>query len=200
MVNTNRIFGSLLLGCLVLSSTSLVAAEPADGKWETLFNGKDLTGWVPMHDVTCVVTNENLQLVKGMGWLRSEKEYGDFILECEWRALVEQYDSGFFIRCQKEGKPWPTDGWQINLRYNQLGGMVRGYKAVVPAEAPKLPVNKWVKFRIEVRGKQCTLFVDGVKAREFNELDRDRGFIGLQVENKAFDFRNIRLQELPAAK
>jgi hypothetical protein len=27
-------------------------------------------------------------------------------------------------------------------------------------------------------------------------LDRDRGYIGIQAENKSFDFRNIRIQEL----
>jgi hypothetical protein len=28
-------------------------------------------------------------------------------------------------------------------------------------------------------------------------LDAERGYIGIQAENKAFDFRNIRVQELP---
>jgi hypothetical protein len=38
--------------------------------------------------------------------------------------------------------------------------------------------------------------VDGERAWEFNELDADRGYIGIQAEGKAFDFRNIRVQEL----
>ncbi len=45
---------------------------PKDGGWQSLFNGKDLSGWVPVHDVTFVVTNGNLRLVTGMGWLRTE--------------------------------------------------------------------------------------------------------------------------------
>jgi hypothetical protein len=53
---------------------------------------------------------------------------------------------------------------------------------------------------MEVRGKKCALFVDGEKAWEFDKLDRDRGFLGIQAENFAFDFRNLRVQELPAAK
>ena len=39
--------------------------------------------------------------------------------------------------------------------------------------------------------------MDGERAWEFKELDADRGYIGIQAENKAFDFRNIRIQELP---
>ena len=193
---SSSIIRAVLLGCLLLPPAVLRAAEPDSGKWVSLFNGKDLSGWVPVHDVTAEVKDGNLRIVKGMGWLRSEKEYGDFVFEAEWRALVKEYDSGFFIRCVKEGKPWPTDGWQINLRYDRLGGLVRGYANVVPSETEKMPVNKWVKFRIEVRGKKCTLFVNGEKAWEFDKLDRDRGYVGIQIEDRAFDFRNIRIREL----
>ena len=192
-----RILGGALLGGLVLAHTSLFAADATEAPWKALFNGQDLTGWVPEHDVTFVVTNGNLRLVTGMGWLRSEKEYGDFILECEWRALVEHYDSGLFFRCQKAGKPWPTDGWQVNLRDDSLGSLVRGYKAVVPSPMPPVPVKQWVKFRLEVRGPTCKLSADGKPVWEFDRLDRDRGFIGIQAENRAFDFRNLRVQELP---
>jgi hypothetical protein len=99
-------------------------------------------------------------------------------------------------RARLEGKPWPKDGWQVNLLRSALGGLVRGYKTVVPAETPPMPLNKWVKFRIEVRGPKVTLDVDGERAWEFNELDAARGYIGIQAENKSFDFRNLRLKEL----
>lgn len=170
------------------------AAEPVQG--ESLFNGKNLDGWVPVHDVTFVVTNGNLRLVKGMGWLRTKKEYGDFILDAEWRALEPGYDSGFFVRAGLEGKPWPKDGWQVNLSRSALGGLVKGYKTVVPSETAPVPVEKWVKFRIEVRGRKITLDVDGERAWEYEGLDATRGYIGIQAENKAFDFRNLRVLEL----
>jgi hypothetical protein len=115
-MNTKRLLSSFaLLTWFCLGPAGQGADTPA-GKWESLFNGKDLTGWRPVHDVTFEVKDGNLRLVKGMGWLRTEKEYGDFILEFEWRALDEKYDSGFFLRSGLDGKPWPTDGWQVNLR------------------------------------------------------------------------------------
>jgi hypothetical protein len=187
-----------LLACFLVGQRA-PAADAGNGKWESLFNGKDLAGWAAVNDVTFEVKDGNLRLVKGMGWLRTEKEYGDFILEFEWRALEEKYDSGFFIRCGLEGKPWPNNGWQVNLRYDALGGLVRGYRSVVPAETPKMPVNKWVKFRLEVKGKKVTLDVDGERAWEYDALDRDRGYIGIQAENKSFDFRSVRIQELESA-
>jgi hypothetical protein len=186
----------LVLGPLGWVAPGLRADEPKPGAWETLFNGKDLTGWRPVHDVSFIVTNGNLRLVRGMGWLRTEKQYQDFVFEAEWRALVPGYDSGFFVRAGLEGKPWPTDGWQINLNRGALGSLVKGYKTVVPAETPPMPLNKWVKFRIEVRGKKITLDVDGERAWEFKDLDAPRGYIGIQAEDRAFDFRNLRVQEL----
>ena len=79
----------LTLSCLAFSPSG-AAAEAGEGKWEDLFNGKDLSGWVGVHDVKFEVVEGNLRLVKGMGWLRTEKPYRDFILEFEWRALEEE--------------------------------------------------------------------------------------------------------------
>jgi hypothetical protein len=189
-----KLIGQLLLA-LLLSTWFAFAADSTPGPWQSLFNGQDLKGWLPVHDVTFEVKDGNLRLVKGMGWLRTERAYKDFILEFEWRALEEQYDSGIFLRAGLEGKPWPKDGWQLNLRYNQIGGLVKGYRTVVPAENPKAPVNQWVKMRVEVRGTRVKLVVDGEEAWETDKLDAAQGYVGIQAENKAFDFRNIRIQE-----
>jgi hypothetical protein len=186
----------LLAGGLSLRPCA-AAEEAKESGWVSLFNGKDLAGWVPVHDATFVVTNGNLRLVTGMGWLRTKKQYTNFVLEAEWRALERQYDSGFFVRAGLEGKPWPNEVWQVNLAWNALGALVKGYKTVVPAETPPMPLNQWVKFRMEVRGRKITLEVNGERAWEFDKLDSPRGFVGLQAENKSFDFRNLRLRELP---
>lgn len=193
-----RLCPLVLAAGLALAGTAVGADAPKDGPGQSLFNGKDLAGWAPVHDVTFVVTNANLRLVKGMGWLRTEKQFSDFILEVEWCALEPGYDSGLFLRAGVEGKPWPKDAWQVNLKDNALGGLVKGFKTVVPAETPRMPVGKWVKFRLEARGGKLTLDVDGERAWEFNELDAERGYVGIQAENKAFDFRNLRIQELTA--
>lgn len=199
-MNTRRTAAALAwLLTVLLTTAGLLAAEP-EGKWVSLFNGKNLDGWTKVHDVDFQVVDGNLRLVKGMGWLRTDKEYQNFVLEFEWRALVDKYDSGVFIRAGLEGKPWPKDGWQVNLRYDALGGLVKGYSPIVPAENPKMPVNQWVKFRLEVNGKKVTLTVDGEEAWSYDKLDAEKGYIGIQAENFAFDFRNIRIMELSVAK
>ena len=137
-----KLFPAALLACLAFTQPCVAADAAKDSGWQSLFNGKDLSGWVPVYEVTFAVTNGNLRLVSGMGWLRTEKQYGDFILEAEWRALVPEYDSGFLIRAGLEGKPWPKDGWQVNLNRSVLGGLVKGNKTVVPAETPPIFVGK----------------------------------------------------------
>ena len=186
----------LLWSALFLLLTSLPTTRAADAPWQSLFNGKDLQGWVPVHEVTFQVVEGNLRLVKGMGWLRTEKEYKDFILEFEWRALEEKYDSGIYFRAGLNGKPWPDGGWQINLRHDALGGLVKGYSSMVPSETDRKPVNQWVKVRLEVRGKKTKLVVDGEDAWESEKVDAEKGYLGIQAENKSFDFRNLRIQEL----
>ena len=186
---------SLSMSLFLLLACAL-SAPGGDAKGTSLFNGKDLTGWKAVHDVTFVVTNSNLRLVTGMGWLSTEKQFKDFVLEFEWRALEPQYDSGIFLRAGAEGRPWPTGGWQVNLSSSALGALVKGYKTIVPAETPRMPLNQWVKFRIEVRGKTVRLDVNGERAWEYQALDAERGFVGIQAENKSFDFRNIEIQEV----
>jgi hypothetical protein len=171
------------------------AAESADG-WISLFNGKDLSGWVKVHDVQAEVREGLLHIGKGMGWLRTEREFGDFILEFEWRALDEQYDSGIFFRAGLEGKPWPDRSYQVNLRHDMLGGLVKGFKVVVPAETPKMPLNQWVKFRLEARGNKVSLDVDGERAWETDLVEPGKGYLGIQIEDKRFDFRNLRVRDL----
>ncbi len=185
-----------LSGLILALAFGASAADSAGPAWVSLFNGRDLSGWSVVHDARFSVTNGVLRLVGGMGWLRTDREFQDFVFEAEWRALEPQYDSGFFIRAGSEGKPWPKDGWQVNLAGAALGGLVKGTRTIVPAETPRMPLNQWVKFRIEMRGKKITLDVNGERAWEHDGVDSPRGYLGIQAENKAFEFRNLRIQEL----
>lgn len=168
----------------------------AEADWISLFNGRDLAGWVKVHDVQVEVHEGNLRIVKGMGWLRTERQFSDFILEFEWRALQDQYDSGLFFRAGLEGKPWPDRSYQVNLRYDMLGGLVKGFTPVVPAETPRMPLNRWVKFRLEARGNRVSLDVGGERAWETDKVEPGRGYLGIQIEDRSFDFRNLRVRDL----
>lgn len=189
-----RIAG-IALACSTVMLNSLAAADAQAGAWTLLFNGKDLTGWKGENGVTAEVVDGNLQIFKGQGWLRTEKEYKNFILELEWRAYENNYDSGIYIRSGTDGVPWPQNGFQVNLRYNAIGALVKGTKTLVPAEIPKLPTNQWVKMRLEVQGKKAKLIINGEDNWETDLIDIEKGYVGIQIEDRKLDFRNIRIQE-----
>ena len=48
---------------------------------------KDLSGWVPVYEITFAVTNGNLRLVDGKGWLRTERQFADFVLKAARTGL-----------------------------------------------------------------------------------------------------------------
>jgi hypothetical protein len=189
------IFAAILAGGLSFSS----AAEPAGGtNWNPLFNGSDLGGWVKMNGGTFTATNGILHLEGGKGWLRTEKDYGDFVLEAEWRGLTTNYNSGIFLRAPLEGNPWVADIWQINTKQTAIGELLQGSAKIVKSVTPPVSAGEWVKFRIEALGTNLSLNVDGRRAWEFHDLKPARGYIGLQAEGKAFDFRNLRVREIAA--
>ena len=185
----------LLLTSLPLLSWAADTEPPRE--WLVIFNGRDLSGWQSMNEAHFQATNGMIHLSRGMGWLRTEREYTNFIFEAEWRAVHTNYNSGFFLRAGLTGKPFPTDVWQVNLKDVALGSLLIGSKTVVPAVTPKLPINEWCTFRMEARGHKLTLDINGQRAWEYNEFNPEHGFLGLQAEGHAFDFRNLRVQELP---
>ena len=100
-----------LLGGLAALLLGLVAALPAltddkkpDDGFVPMFNGKDLTGWV---NVNCAPgtffakDNEVITTGKPTGYLRTEKQYENFIAEFDWKHIPpkpgEVGNSGFFV-------------------------------------------------------------------------------------------------------
>jgi hypothetical protein len=189
-------------GCLILLSTLLglatVVANPIAGAL-SLFNGTNLDGWVPMNGGHFTVTSGVIHLEGGQGWLRTQKEYGDFILTAEWRGMKTNYNSGVFIRAPIAGQPWAPDIWQINTKQTGIGELLAGSKKIIRSVTRPIPSAEWVSFRIEARGTNLTLAVNERPVWEFHALKPASGYIGLQAEGKAFEFRNLEIVELPPA-
>ena len=100
---------ALLLGAFVGCSTT--GGRP---QAKSLFNGHDLAGWVVMYggewkveDGVLVGRNGkdwSTNPAKSGSWLRTEKQYGDFILELDY-AINDGGNSGLFIRSALEKNP-----------------------------------------------------------------------------------------------
>lgn len=188
-------FKTAFLPWVALCVVSLTLPAGSE-EWTSIFNGKDLSGWTGVNDVTFDVHEGNLRLVKGMGWLRTDRRYDDFILEFECKAMVENYDSGIFFRAGLEGKPWPDTGFQVNLKHDALGTLVRGYRPLIQSELAGVPAGEWMKFILTSQGEDASLKINGKQVWEADFIEPESGCIGIQAENRSFEFRNFRIQEL----
>jgi hypothetical protein len=155
-------------------------------------------------------------------WLMSEKEYGDFILEFEFK-LGELGNSGCALRAPMRGDP-AFDGLELqmaDLRYNPqakdselTGGL---YRAIAPKKQVYKPME-WNKYQITLRGSrikvvlndeliqdldlaeqtQSVLRHDGTTAPAIKDRPR-RGHLGFQELSRGTEhaqIRNARLKVL----
>lgn len=193
-------FAYLVLSLAVLA-VGLVASSAVAGEPVSLFDGKTLDGWDVL---TCEATVQDgcIFLKAGNGLVQTKKQYGDFTIEYEWKALkADNWDSGVYFRYREvpKGQPWPPR-YQVNLRKGMEGDLDanKAAKNKVPTKA-----GEWNKFELTVKGDTAALKVNGQPAWQVAGITPASGFIGLQAEipgGGQFLFRNIRLTELAPAK
>ena len=98
-------------------------------------------------------------------WLMSEKEYGDFIIEYEFK-LGERGNSGLALRAPMKGDP-AFDGLELQMadfRYNPqakdselTGGL---YRALAPSKQVYKP-TEWNSYHVELRGSRIKVILNG---------------------------------------
>jgi hypothetical protein len=227
-------FTMILAGAAVLlaaDSTGLVPLFPKDGVPE---------GWVVRRwdDVSKpaeagAVWKVESGVLHGSNprgtWLMCEKEYGDFVLEFEFK-LGETGNSGCALRSPMRGDP-AFDGMELQMadvRYNPqakdselTGGL---YRAVAPTRQVYRP-TEWNRYQVTLKGSHLKVVLNGETIQDIN-LDAQnqpvkrhdgsdappikvrprRGHIGFQELSRGdthVQIRNARIQVLdkdPAAQ
>jgi len=139
------------------------------------------------------------------GYLRTKKQYENYVLEMEFRypGTNKDCNSGILLHCNLPDKIWPGS-IQIQLHYPKLGHIFE----IAPAKTdnkvtnnfPNPPLNKWIKLKIESKDGAITLHIDGKKHGAISGCEPAKGFIALQSEGYEIHFRNITIKELPATK
>jgi hypothetical protein len=148
-----------------------------------------------------------LILDKGRGWLRSDKEYGDFVLKIEWAFIDKGADGGIFIRSSKEsgGKNgWPLKAIQVQCMDNDSLGRVFGDKAVAASAKTNVELVKKLRkptgatnvMEIRCAGKNLEIKLNGEVITTGTNLMPEKGYIGIQAEGGTMHFKSIELKEL----
>lgn len=202
---------------LILFASLLSIAQTAPG-WTPLFNGKDLKGWKQLNGKakyrvqhgeivgTTVAGEPNT-------FLATEKDYGDFVLEFEFKVDSTMNSGVQFRSLSKSGyQNGRVHGYQYEIdpsRRGWTGGIYDEARRdwlypldLNPTARTAFKQGQWNKARIECIGNNIRTWVNGIPAAYVIDDVTPKGFIALQVHaigkndkpGKEIRWRNIRIQ------
>lgn len=211
-MKTTLIYLIYILHFTVLASQG----QDADG-FTPMFNGKDLSGWTT--NGNWVVEEGNVITLKPRpgesGWkrygdyLRTDKKYGDFILDLEFK-FDAQGNSGVFMRIG-DTKDHVESGFELqildthglkNPGHHDCGGII---SAQGPSKNMVKPAGEWNRYTITLVGSQLKVVFNGEQIQDIDLSKsplKDRplsGYISFQDEAKRIWYRNVRIKEIDAA-
>ena len=190
----------------------------AQNGWQSLFNGKDFTGWKQLNgQAKYHVEGDQIVGVSTLNtpnsFMTTEKDYSDFIFEVEVR-VDPRLNSGIQFRSQSlpEYNNGRVHGYQAEIDPSQRawsGGIYdearRGwlYPLSDNPKGQKAFVNGgWNKYRIEAIGHSIRIWINGINTANIVDDETAEGFIALQVhsignkeqEGSEVRWRNIRIK------
>ncbi len=214
----------LLTGCNrgVVGKTS----NPSSHEWQSLFNGKNLDGWIDVNTSTETwQVRDDMIICTGnpIGVMRSDKQYENFIMEIEWRHMEAGGNSGVFI--WSEGLPFKNkrlakgiEVQMLELDYaiqnNRTDDYVHG-ELFPTMDLTAIPDNprgirsksiekrckgkgEWNKYVIVAVDGTVKLSVNGKFVNGLRNSGRKKGYLCLESEGAEIHFKNIRILELPS--
>ncbi len=213
-----RMRTALLL--LIFACTRLCAQEG----WRPLFNGSDLTGWVPVQVAPNTFTvRDGIIVSTGVptGVMRTDRHYENFELELEWKHIVPQGNAGLFVwsyPITAVGQPF-TKSIEVQIldgrngeTYTSHGDIFsihgarmkpdrphpKGAERCLPSEWRCKPAGEWNHYRVVCNNGVVKLSVNGKEVSGGTQANPRKGYICLESEGTECHFRNIRIKELPS--
>lgn len=192
-------------------ATSTVEAQQASG-FAPLFAGA-LSDATIENGGVFTVDSGVLRAEGPEGWLRFAPLVRDFRLRAELRFLTANADSGVFFRAQPDGtfgRGWPTRSYQVQLLNPLAGGtlppvgglfrhgMAAGETALDrdAVRAAFTGTGEWQILEVEVVGTELAVKLNGMLVTRASEIADLAGYIGIQSETSAVEFRRIDVEVL----
>ncbi len=215
-----RTVGMIFVFSLLLGSYCGAAEKAEKGeKWVPIFDGKTLGGWKQLGGKAKYRVEDGMIVGSSVpntpnSFLCTEKIYGDFILELEFK-VDPGLNSGVQIRSNSfpDYQKGRVHGYQVEIdpsaRAFSAGIYDEGRRGWLFDLKENEPARKafkseqWNKFRIEAVGDSIKTWLNGVPAADLVDSMTPAGFIGLQVhgvgdrtEPLQVRWRNIRIRDL----
>jgi hypothetical protein len=209
-------FSAAVSLAFALSSIGYAQAD----KSVELFNGKDLSGWTKRGgDATYAVESGEIvgRSVPNTPntFLTTDQEFGDFVLELDFKIHPEDFNSGVQIRshARPEGDQERVYGYQVEIdtdpnrpwtggiyfeggskdqsgEWVRRGGWLNDLKSNEAAQKARR-LGEWNHFKIVANGRRIQTWLNGVPAADFTDDDdkafAPTGFIALQVHGVGND-------------
>ncbi|PCE64404.1 3-keto-disaccharide hydrolase [Sediminicola luteus] len=185
---------------LLLCTTVATAQET-----ETLFDGSNLDAWQLPTDTDHwsidkgVLTARNDPEQKG-SILWTKKTYTDFVIETDFLFGHGRVDSGIFIRTDRQQIQLGNSGSKKRDMTASPYIPGKGYPVEAVGVEKLLKLRDWNHIKIEARGKQYEVWLNGELVLSFHSEDAiEKGPIGLQLHPKrdmCVSFKNITVTEL----
>ena len=182
-------------------------------KWESLFNGRDLSGWKQIGKEKWIVEDGAIYgegITDEYGYLATEKTYRNFDLALRFKCEASG-NSGVFIHTTFEpGTPKVIQGRQIEIDRaigRHTGGIYGDGKGWIVWPAPELETvikpNDWNDLRITVQGHRHITYLNGVQMVDYTYPDpgSTTGVIALQLHSGGegrMRFKDIWIRDLSA--
>lgn len=207
---------------VMLNCAAFVAVVPAAETVDLLADG--FKGWTyDLSDKTATIPDvwsldDGVLQCKGRpaGVLRTEKEYGDYVLDLEWRWPNKGGNNGVLVHT---GDPrtlgiWPRslevqlqsgnagDFWDIGTETDMPGEDARrkGRRVKNLTDDSEKPLGEWNHMRIRCQDDTVTVWVNGDEVNACTNLRNAKtgepltsGAICLQSEGTPIEYRNVRL-------
>ena len=193
-------------GLLLVALVGLVFTSAGQ---TSLFNGKDLSGWIVYGTEKWYVEDGILVSESGpdaeYGYLGTEKDYKDFELTAKFKQ-DQDGNSGIFFRSTFEGTK--VSGWQVEVAPpgNDTGGVYESYGRgwlIKPAtEKDKyLKFGEWNDIKVRVKGDRVVTWLNGKKMVDFSDekIGQGEGQIALQIHSGGglkISWKDIEVKEL----
>jgi hypothetical protein len=177
--------------------------------FKKLFNGKNLSGWKIHGTEKWYVDNGELVCESGpdkqYGYLSTDKQYYNFLLELEFK-LEANGNSGVFFRSGIDGTT--INGWQVEVAPpdHNSGGIYESYGRgwlikPLPENEKALKADGWNKMRILAVNDKVTTWLNGTEMVNFSDdkIAKGKGFIALQIHDGGgikVRWKNIRIKEM----
>ena len=208
---------ALLVACLTTSlavslavQTSTVVAQDtaSEDGWNSLFNGKDLSGWRIGDNGDFKVEDRAIVVRGARAYLFTEEEFENFDFKCEAKTEPGSNSGIFFHTPFVEGGTPPSYEVQVNcshrdpVKNGSLWGVVKSYDPIAKD-------NEWYTLQITVLGKNIVTRVNDRVVVDYTEpagvtgsRRLGKGHLAIQAHDpkSVIRYRNLHVKRLEAPK